>query len=49
MHISGQSLNWNRLRPPLEPLSASEQTELMESLCEAGFALADFNDSPTDN
>ena len=41
--------SWNRLRPPLEPLSTNEQTELMESLCEAGFALADFNDSPTDN
>ena len=40
---------WNRLRPPLEPLSTSEQTELMESLSEAGFALADFDDSPTDN
>lgn len=40
---------WNRLRPPLEPLSANEQTELMESLSEAGFALADFNDSTTHN
>ena len=40
---------WNRLRPPLEPLSTNEQTELMESLCEAGFALADFDDNPADN
>ena len=42
-------LSWNRLRPPLEPLSTNEQTELMESLCEAGFALADFDHNPADN
>ena len=40
---------WNRLRPPLEPLSTNEQTELIEALSEAGFALADFHHNPADN
>lgn len=31
---------WNLLRPPLEPLSASEQAELINALHETGFSLA---------
>ncbi len=35
----GQRESWNRMRPPLEPLSADEQRKLVTALIESGFEL----------